>query len=71
MKQFEDETKAKANKRHSLEQAGRQQERPQVGRLLLIYVDDKVPDTTPFGTVRQQRIHDHAQETRCGSRPSF
>jgi hypothetical protein len=54
MKQLEDETKARANKRHFLEQARRQQERPQVGRLLLIYVDDEVPDTTPFGTVRQR-----------------
>ncbi len=53
MKQLEDETKAKANKRHSLEQTRQQQERLQVGRLLLIYVDDKIPDTTPFGAVRQ------------------
>jgi TnpA family transposase len=55
MKQLEEETKNTANKRHSLEQAARQQhETPQVGRLLLIYVDDEVPDATPFGTVRQQ-----------------
>ena len=53
MKQIEDETKAKANKRFSLEQAKRQQDRPQVGHLLLIYVDDEMPDITPFGTVRE------------------
>ncbi|MGO9432093.1 Tn3 family transposase [Rhodoblastus sp.] len=53
MKQLEDETKAKANKRFSLEQAKRR-ERPQVGHLLLLYVDDAMPDITPFGTVREQ-----------------
>lgn len=52
MKQLEDETKAKSNKRFALEQARRQQGAPQVGRLLLLYVDDKL-DATPFGTVRR------------------
>ena len=32
----------------------RQQETPQVGRLLLLYVDDTVADATPFGDVRQR-----------------
>lgn len=53
MKQLEDETKAKSNKRFALEQARRQQRAPQVGRLLLLYVDDKLDDATPFGTVRR------------------
>jgi len=54
MKQLEDETKTKANKRYILEQASRRQDSPQVGRLLLIYVDDDVTDATPFGAVRQR-----------------
>ena len=53
MKQLEDETKARANKRHIQEQAKQQQERPQVGRLLLLYVDGEIPDVIPFGDVRQ------------------
>jgi hypothetical protein len=54
MKQLEDETKTKANKQYILEQARRQQETPQVGRLLLLYVDDTVADSTPFGDVRRR-----------------
>jgi hypothetical protein len=54
MKQLEDETKDKANKRYLVEQEGRQQETPQVGRLLMIYVDDEVADTTPFAVIRQR-----------------
>lgn len=54
MKQLEDETKVKANKRYFLEQGRRQKETPQVGRLLLLYVDDEVADTTPFGIIRQR-----------------
>ena len=53
MKQLEDETKTKANKQYTLERTRRQQETPQVGRLLLLYVDDTVADSTPFGEVRQ------------------
>ena len=54
MKQFEDEIKAKMNKQYFMEQASRQQEIPQVGHLLLIYVDDELTDATPFGDVRQR-----------------
>lgn len=54
MKQLEDESKARTNKQFFAEQARRQQETPQVGRLLLLYVDDTVADTTPFGAVRQR-----------------
>ena len=32
----------------------RQQDTPQVGRLLSLYIDDSVPDPTPFGDVRQR-----------------
>jgi len=55
MKQIEDESKIRADKRFSVEQqVRRQQETPQVGRLLLLYVDETVADTTPFGDVRQR-----------------
>jgi TnpA family transposase len=53
MKQLEDESKARTDKRFVAEQAQREQETPRVGRLLLLYVDDTVTDTTPFGDVRQ------------------
>jgi hypothetical protein len=54
MKQLEDEGKAWANKHFVAEQVRRQQETPQVGRLLLLYVDGTVADATPFGDVRQR-----------------
>lgn len=54
MKQLEDESKTRASKQFFAEHARRQQETPQVGRLLLLYVDDTVADTTPFGDVRQR-----------------
>lgn len=54
MKQLEDESKARSNKHFIAEQVRRQQETPQVGRLLLLYVDDTVADATPFGNVRQR-----------------
>lgn len=54
MKQLEDESKTRANKHFLAEQERHNQETPQVGRLLLLYVDDKVADTTPFGEVRQR-----------------
>jgi hypothetical protein len=54
MKQIEDETKVQADRRYVLEQDRRQQASRQVGRLLLLYVDDTVGDTTPFGVVRQR-----------------
>jgi hypothetical protein len=54
MKRLEDETKETANKQVVQIQAVRQQAVPRVGRLLLLYVDDTLADTTPFGTVRRQ-----------------
>lgn len=54
MKQFEDDTKHKANKFIAQQQANRQQKTSQIGRLLLIYVDEQVNDATSFGEVRQQ-----------------
>lgn len=54
MKQLEDESKARARQHFVAEQVRRQQETPQVGRLLLLYVDDTVSDAAPFGDVRQR-----------------
>ena len=54
MKRLEDDTKETANRQVVQIQAERQQAVPRVGRLLLLYVDDTLDDTTPFGTVRRQ-----------------
>ncbi len=54
MKQLEDEGSALAQRSFLAEQVRRQQDTPQVGRLLLLFVDDTVADATPFGTVRQR-----------------
>nr|WP_258086873.1 Tn3 family transposase [Xenorhabdus bovienii] len=54
MKQLEDESRAIAKKTFADEQDKRHQETSQVGRLLSLYVDDRVSDMTPFGEVRQQ-----------------
>jgi TnpA family transposase len=53
-KQVEDKSKALARQAFFQQQLKRQNESPRLGRLLLLYVDDDVPDTTPFGTVRQR-----------------
>ncbi|MCE3605731.1 Tn3 family transposase [Massilia sp. P8910] len=54
MKKLEEESSAGAQKLYVAEQVRRQPDTPQVGRLLLLYVDDTVADTTPFGNVRQR-----------------
>jgi len=54
MKQLEEESSASAQKLFVAEQMGRQQHTSRVGRLLLLYVDATVADTTPFGNVRQR-----------------
>lgn len=54
MKQFEDASKEQAHDHFLVEQSRRQQETPQVGRLLLLYVDETVGDATPFGNVRHR-----------------
>jgi TnpA family transposase len=55
MKKIEDESKMRTNKYFIAEQVRRQRETtPQLGRLLLLYVDDTVADDTPFGDVRQR-----------------
>ena len=54
MKKLEDESKIRSNQHFVTEQVRRQRETPQVGRLLLLYVDDTVTDVTPFGDVRRR-----------------
>ena len=54
MQRLEDDTKETANQQAAQAQTERQQAVPRVGRLLLLYVDDTLEDTTPFGTVRRQ-----------------
>ncbi len=54
MKQLEDESSAVAKQSFAAVQVQRRQETQQVGRLLLLYVDDTVADATPFGNVRQR-----------------
>jgi TnpA family transposase len=54
MRQFERETKEYSETKYAQAQAKRQQEAPRVGRLLLLYVDEAVDDTTSFGSVREQ-----------------
>ena len=63
MKQLEDQTQVEAKQRYVLEQDRRQQANRQVGRLLLLYVDDSVDDTTPFGEVRQRAFAILPKET--------
>lgn len=54
MKRLEDNTKKTANQQAAKVHTERQQAVPLVGRLILLYVDDTLEDTIPFGTVRRQ-----------------
>jgi len=54
MKKLDEETKAISEKQFSQSQANKQQEASLVGRLILLYVDDAIEDTTLFGAVRNQ-----------------
>lgn len=54
MKQLEEDSKTRASTQFLNEQARHAQETPQVGRVLLLYVDETVSDTTLFGEVRQR-----------------
>ncbi len=63
MQRLEDDTKETANQQATQAQAERQQAVPRVGRLLLLYVDDTLEDTTPFGMVRRQAFSIMPKET--------
>jgi len=55
MKRLEDDTKHRTHSLYVQQQLNqRQQETPKIGRLLLLYVDEKLADTLAFGKVRQQ-----------------
>jgi len=54
MKKIEETTKDSALQRSVDAMTERQKATPQVGRLLRLYVDDMVVDTTPFGNVRRE-----------------
>lgn len=56
-RQLEDDTKAVANQQAVKIHNDRQQATPRVGELLLLYVDDTLADTTPFGAVRHRAFH--------------
>jgi len=63
MKQLEDESSALAQKSFLADQVRHQQDTPQVGRLLLLYVDDTVSDATAFGNVRQRAYNIMPRDT--------
>jgi len=63
IKQLEDESKLRAGKLFFLEQMERRQETPQMGRLLRLYVDERVSDATPFGDVRQRAFKIMARDS--------
>lgn len=54
MNKMEADSSADAKKAFDAEKLHRQQEAPRVGRLLSLYVDDRVAATTPFGQVRER-----------------
>jgi hypothetical protein len=53
-KKFEDDSKASAAQQFLRNETQRQKETAQVGKLLLLYVDEALDDTLPFGSVRRQ-----------------
>ena len=54
LKRIEDDTRTKVQHELFQSQAKLSLDAPQVGRLLLLYVDDRFDDATPFGQVREQ-----------------
>ncbi len=69
-KQLEDESKAQANKQFLAEQVRRQQDTPQVGRLLLLYVDDIGRRRHALRRRAPARVQDHAQGGPADHRPA-
>ena len=54
MAQIEQETKEASEEAYAKAVEKRQREAPRVGRVLLLYVNETVDDTTPFGEVRKR-----------------
>ncbi|WP_432745162.1 Tn3 family transposase [Methylobacter sp. G7] len=57
LKKLEEKTKAISEQQFTQALASKQQEAPQVGRLILLYVDEAIDDTALFGTVRDQAFN--------------
>ena len=67
MGQMEGQTKEELEAAFAQAQAGRQQEGPRIGRVLLLYVDDTVDDATPFGAVRHRAFTILPREAMLGA----
>jgi TnpA family transposase len=67
MGQLEGQTKEESEAAFAQAQAGRQQEAPRVGRVLLLYVDETVDDATPFGAVRHRAFAILPREALLGA----
>lgn len=63
MKKLEDETKESANKQVVQSQTEQKKGAPQVGQVLLLYVDDELEDDLPFGSVRSRAFRIMPRET--------
>ncbi len=57
LKKLEEETKSESKQLFNQSLSSKQQESPQVGRLILLYVDEAIDDATLFGTVRDQAFN--------------
>ena len=57
LKKLEEETKSDSKQLLNQSLSSKQQESPQVGRLILLYVDEAIDDATLFGTVRDQAFN--------------
>ena len=57
LKKLEEETKSESKQLFNQSLSSKQQESPQVGRLILLYVDEAIDDSTLFGTVRDQAFN--------------
>jgi TnpA family transposase len=57
LKKLEEETKNISKQQFNQSLSSKQQESPQVGRLILLYVDEAIDDATLFGTVRDQAFN--------------
>jgi TnpA family transposase len=67
MRQLERQTKEESEAAFAQAQAGRQQEAPRIGRVLLLYVDEAVDDATPFGAVRHRAFAILPREALLGA----
>lgn len=63
MKRLKDEIKEQVDKQVVQEEANQRNATPQIGRLLLLYVDDGVDDSTPFGRIRERAFAIMPKET--------